>query len=144
MVPEALIIHTLTSVEPSRPRPEATGDVEQVSLEEEWHKRTVHLGQDIMTLDRQSLLFLLREYKDVFVFGPEEMFGIAPTVMEHRLNVDPYHRPVIQKKCYMGLERAAAANAEVQKLLEAGFIQECQYPKSVSYTHLTLPTKRIV
>jgi len=32
----------------------------------------------------------------------------------------------------MNLETAAAANAEVQKLLEAGFIQECQYPKWIS------------
>ena len=68
------------------------------------------------------MLSLLREYKDAFAFGPEEMPSIAPTIMEHRLSVDPHHRPVIQKKRHMGLERAAAANAEVQKLLEAGFI----------------------
>jgi len=30
MVPEALVIHTLISAEPSRPRPEVAGDVEQV------------------------------------------------------------------------------------------------------------------
>ena len=29
----------------------------------------------------------------------------------------------------MGPERAATANAEVQKLLEGGFIRECQHPK---------------
>ena len=57
------------------------------------------------------------------------MLGTAPTVMEHRLNVDPHHRPIIQKKRHMGPERTAAANAEVQKLLEAGFIRECQYPE---------------
>jgi len=39
----------------------------------------------------------------VFAFGPEEMSGIAPTVMEHWLNVDPLYRPVVQKKCHMGL-----------------------------------------
>ena len=77
----------------------------------------------------KSLLSLIREYRDVFAFTHEEMFGIAPTVMEHRLNVDPLHRPVVQKKRHMGPERAAAANAEVQKLLEAGFIRECQYPE---------------
>ena len=54
------------------------------------------------------------------------------TVMEHGLNVDPLYKPVIQKKCHMGPERAAAANAEVQKLLEAGFIRECQYHEWIS------------
>ena len=32
----------------------------------------------------------------------------------------------------MGSERAAAATAEVQKLLEAWFIRECQYPECIS------------
>jgi len=41
MVPKALVIHTLTSAEPSRPRPGATGDVEQVLLEEERLERTL-------------------------------------------------------------------------------------------------------
>ena len=60
------------------------------------------------------------------------MPGIAPSVMEHRLNINPHHKPIIQKKCHMGPERAAAANAEVQKLLEAGFIRECHFPEWIS------------
>ena len=68
----------------------------------------------------------------MFAFGPNEIPSITPIVMEHRLTVDPLHRSVIQKKHRMGLERAAAANAEVQKLLEAGFIRECQCPKWIS------------
>ena len=71
-------------------------------------------------LDQNSLLSVLREYKDAF--GPEEMPGIAPTVMEHRLNMNPLHRPVVQKKRHIGPERAVAANVKVQKLLEVGFI----------------------
>ena len=80
------------------------------------------MGQEITALDQQSLLSFLREYKVVFAFRLEEMPGIALTVMEHWLNVDPHHRPVIQKKRHIGPERAAAANAEVQKLLKGGFI----------------------
>jgi len=60
------------------------------------------------------------------------MPGIAPNVMEHRLNVDPRHKPDIQKKCHICPERAAAANAKVHKLLEAGFIRECQYLEWIS------------
>jgi len=57
------------------------------------------------------------------------MPGIDLVVMEHRLNVDPAHKLVVQKKRHMGPERAEVATAEVQKLLEARFIRECQYPK---------------
>jgi len=54
------------------------------------------------------------------------MPSIDSIVMEHRLNVDSLYKPVIQKKCHTGLERVAATTTEMQKLLEAGFIRECQ------------------
>lgn len=60
------------------------------------------------------------------------MPGISATVIEHCLNANPMHKPVVQKKRHMGPERAAAANTEVQKLLEAVFIRECQYPEWIS------------
>jgi len=40
----------------------------------------------------------------------------------------------------MGLERAAVATAKVQKLLEAGFIRECQYLEWMSNTVLVKKT----
>ena len=97
--------------------------MEHVSLKEERPESTVQLGHDITAVDHQSLVSLLQEYKDAFAFGAEEMPNIALNV-EHPLNVDPQHKPVIKKKRYMGLERAAATNAGVQKLLQAGFIRE--------------------
>jgi len=103
-------------------RPEVADTVESLPLEE---GRLEQLEHDIEAAGRQSLVSLLREYRDVFTFGQEEMPGIVPTVMEHRLNADPRHKPFIQKKCYMGPERAAVANTKVQKLLEASFIREC-------------------
>jgi len=43
---------------------------------------------------------------------------------------------VIQKKQHMGPDRASAATAEVQKLLEVSFIRECQYPEWISNVFL--------
>jgi len=85
----------LGSAEPLQPRSEAADDVEHVPLEEERLERTVQLGRDVTNLDRKWLLSLLREYRDVFAFGCEENPSISPTIMEHLLNVDPLHRPVI-------------------------------------------------
>ena len=68
----------------------------------------------------------------MFAFEPLEMQGIASDVMQHRLNVDSSDKPVIQKQRHLGIERSAAAAAEVKKLLEAGFIRECHYPEWVS------------
>jgi len=68
----------------------------------------------------------------VFAFEPLEMPGIIPEVMQHRLNVDPSYKLVIQKRWHLGAERSAAAAVEVKKFLEAGFVRECHYPKWVS------------
>ena len=49
-----------------------------------------------------------------------------------RLNVDPFHKPVIQKRRHLGTEKSATVAVEVKKLMEAGFIRECHYPRWVS------------
>ena len=62
--------------------------------------------------------------------------------MQHRLNVEPSHKPVIQKRRHLGEERSAATTAEVKKLLEVGFIRECHYPEWVSNIVLAKNTNR--
>jgi hypothetical protein len=47
--------------------------------------------------------------------------------MEHVLNVDPAAKPVRQRQRTMSKERKKAAQAEVQKLLDAGAIREVQF-----------------
>lgn len=47
--------------------------------------------------------------------------------MEHALNVDPKFTPVRQKLRTMSDERKKAAQAEVQKMLDAGVIRKVQF-----------------
>lgn len=47
---------------------------------------------------RVNLIGLLREHADVFSFSTDEMSGIDPNVIVHRLNADKNVRPVRQKK----------------------------------------------
>ena len=53
---------------------------------------------------------------------------IDPSVIVHRLNVNPASSPIRQKKRVFAPERDKAIAEEVRKLLEAGFIQEVYYP----------------
>nr|KYP68690.1 Retrovirus-related Pol polyprotein from transposon 412 family [Cajanus cajan] len=55
------------------------------------------------------------------------MPGIDPKFLCHRLAVYRDARPIAQKKRKMGDEKRKAANAEVQKLLQAKFIREVTY-----------------
>lgn len=111
-----------------RSRPEPTDEVEHIPLDVSRPDRKVQIGKELGREVKDSLVQLLKGYADVFAYGPEEMPGISPEVMEHRLNVNSDHKPVKQKRRHQGAERTAAAAQEVQKLLEAGFVRECQYP----------------
>ena len=50
------------------------------------------------------------------------MLGIDPSVIVHRLNVNPVFSPIQQKKRVFAQERDKAIAEEVRKLLKAGFI----------------------
>jgi len=57
----------------------------------------------------------------------DDMTGIDPRIMTHRLSVCKEAKPVAQKKRRLGEEKKKVAMEEVQKLLNAGFIREIQY-----------------
>ena len=57
------------------------------------------------------------------------MPSIDPEVIVHRLNMDPKHRPVKQKKHSFAPERQKAIQEEVDKFLKVVFIREVYYPK---------------
>ncbi|KAL5543300.1 hypothetical protein UlMin_011010 [Ulmus minor] len=68
------------------------------------------------------------EHRDVFAWSHEDMPGIDPNVIVHRLNIDPNFKPIKQKRRTFNAERYMAINTEVEKLLKAGFIEEANYP----------------
>jgi len=55
------------------------------------------------------------------------MLGLSPQTKEHKLNVDPSYKLVIQKRRHLGAKHSTVVVEKVKKLLEARFILECQY-----------------
>jgi hypothetical protein len=78
---------------------------------------------------KEDLVAFLRRNNDVFAWSHEDMPGIDPSVIVHKLNVDPNHRPVKQRRRVFAAERNMAVAEEVEKLLKAGFIREVDYPE---------------
>src|SRR4051812_358038 len=52
---------------------------------------------------------------------------IDPSVISHCLSIKPKFKPVQQKKRNLGIDRQRATEEEVDRLLEANFIQEINY-----------------
>ena len=66
--------------------------------------------------------------QDVFAWSHKDMSGIDPSVLVHRLNMNPASSPIRQKKRVFTQERDKVIVEEVKKLLEADFIREVHYP----------------
>ena len=79
-------------------------------------------------MKRQDLAGFLRMNQEVFAWSHEDMPGIDPSIIVHRLNVNPTSSPIQQKKRVFAQDRDKAVAEEVRKLLEAGFIREVYYP----------------
>jgi hypothetical protein len=70
------------------------------------------------------------------------MPGIPPSVIVHRLMVDLSHRLVKQRRRSFAPERNQAVVEEVQKLLQAEFIREVDYPEWLANVVVVKKTTR--
>ena len=62
---------------------------------------------------KQDLVQFLRKSIDVFTWSHEDMPGINPSFITHRLNVYPSSKPVRQKKRVFAPKRDNAIKEEV-------------------------------
>ena len=63
----------------------------------------------------------------MFTWKLEDMGGIDPTVITHKLNVSSSFKSVKQKRRSFAPERQKAINEEVSKLLQVDAIREVDY-----------------
>ncbi|KAL0438686.1 UNVERIFIED_CONTAM: hypothetical protein Slati_2351600 [Sesamum latifolium] len=81
---------------------------------------------------KKEITLCLRRNGDIFAWTPQDLEGIDPQVITHHLNIDPSCKPVKQKKRHFGPEKDRIIQAEVNKLMAAGHIEEIQFPKWLS------------
>ena len=109
-------------------RPEPSEDLEHVQLDEN-PEHLAYIGSKLAEYLRSLLIHFLKQNKDVFTWKQEDMGGINPVIITHRLNVSPSFKPVKQKKRGFAPKRQKAIKEEVGKLLQAGAIREVEYPE---------------
>ena len=103
-------------------------ELEEVRLDDMRPEQTTKIGTLASWPVRQMITTFLRNNQDVFVWSHEDIPGIDPSIMVHKLNVSPSFPPIRLKKRVFAQERDKAIAEEVRKLLEAGFIREVYYP----------------
>ena len=102
--------------------------LETVALVEDGMTKTTRIGTTLSPMMRTKLIKFFKENLDVFAWSYEDMQGISPMIIQHKLNVNPERKPVQQRRRAFTLEQDQAVTEEVTKLLAAGFIREVYYP----------------
>ncbi|GAA0161243.1 hypothetical protein LIER_17603 [Lithospermum erythrorhizon] len=76
-----------------------------VHFRQENKEKTFRIGTKLGEDHQQRLIALIREFEDIFVWGPEDMPGIDPAIAVHRLYVEPTFSPIKQKKRQLNDEK---------------------------------------
>ena len=109
-------------------RPTPIEELEPVQLGTQ-PEHLVYIGSKLEEGIRSPLIRFLEQNVEVFAWKQEDMGGVDPVMITHRLNVNPFFKPVKQKRRSFALERQRAINEEVGKLLQAKAIKEVDYPE---------------
>uniref|UniRef100_A0A2N9FX44 Integrase catalytic domain-containing protein n=1 Tax=Fagus sylvatica TaxID=28930 RepID=A0A2N9FX44_FAGSY len=92
------------------------------------------IGTNLSMDDRQGLVTLLMEFREVFAWSVYEAPGVSLDLACHSLNISVEAKPVSQKRRKLAPERAEIVAKEVERLLEANAIRSVQYPTWLSNT----------
>ena len=82
------------SIEERRVAAEPTEVLEDIPLEEGNPEKFTIIRTSMKEKTKQDLVQFLRKSIDVFAWSHEDMLGIDPSVITHRLNVHPSSKPV--------------------------------------------------
>ena len=85
-------------IEEQRTLAEPVEELEEIILDELKPERTTRMRMLASQSIRQALASFLKMNQDVFAWSHDDMPGIDPSVIVHRLNVNPASSPIRQKK----------------------------------------------
>ena len=109
-------------------RPAPSEELEPVQLDDQ-PEHLVCIGSKLVMDIKSPLICFLNKNTEVFAWKQEDMGGIDPAMITHRLNVSLSFKPVKQKRRSFAPERQKAINEEVGKLLQENAIREVEYPE---------------
>jgi hypothetical protein len=107
--------------------------LEEIDIGDGDKPRPTFISANLDLSFRKELIKLLKEYKDCFAWDYSEIPGLDRSIVEHRLPIKPGFKPYKQppRKIYKD-EVLADVKKEIERLIEANFIQPCRYAEWIS------------
>ena len=82
----------------------------------------IQVGNTLTLSEKDALVALLTEFKEVFAWLYEDMSGINIDIVQHYISTDPTMKPIKQKLRRMKPEWTLKIKEEVEKQYNAGFL----------------------
>ena len=83
-------------------------DLVDLSVDDKEPSKVLKNGKNLSEKIREAISEFLRQNLYVFAWAYSDMEEIDPSIMSHRLNIDPSKKPVRQKRRAMDAERYQA------------------------------------
>ena len=115
-------------------------ELKEINLGTTEEPRAIFISALLTPEEEEGYLKLLVEYKDVFAWTYKEMPGLNPSIALHHLSIKKGVRLVKQDQRCFRPELIPQIETEVNKLIEASFIREVQYPEWI--TNIVLVKKK--
>lgn len=106
-----------------------TDELVEINLGSDDDPRPTFVSATLTPEEREDYRQFLMQYHDCFAWSYKEMPGLDPNVATHKLAIDPQYRPIKQQPCRFRPQLKNDIVAEVDKLINARFIKEIQYPR---------------
>ncbi|RDX71676.1 hypothetical protein CR513_48951, partial [Mucuna pruriens] len=86
--------------------------------------QTTKIGTTMNLEEENLLVIFLKANHDVFAWSTQDMPGVDPDFICHRLSIERGAKPIAQKKRKQGEEKREVVREETCKLLSARFVRE--------------------
>jgi hypothetical protein len=103
---------------------EADGDFRKLALDPRVPDRVVSIHVETSPEEQAELLTFLDKNNNVFAGSTFDLVRVSRDIIEHSLRVNPSAKPKKKKLHKKSEEKIEVAKAEVQRLLDVGFIRE--------------------
>lgn len=99
------------------PQAQLVEDMETMILHENHRNQYVKIGTTLTARLRYEFIQFLRHHFEVFASSYDDMSGISPNVIYHKLSISHAYKPVLQKRRSYDAEWYEAMKTDVNKLL---------------------------
>lgn len=114
--------HSTPTLDQSSLQEPKVEDLGEVQIHPDFPVHVMLIGAQLEAGRRAVLIAFLSEHHDCFAWSHTDMTGIYPLIITHRLQVDPTHVPVKQKRRKFAAEQNKIIDEEVHKLIKIGSI----------------------